>query len=320
MKGSNFWAIILFITLFTLGVDSAFSMIEAASTVIADTKAGSKINRMVIALSLCIMGLLCSLIFASNFGSYALDAVDFYLCAYLMVLLGILQCTSVSWVFEYDLKVKENPKFRTPLLLMIVSYWGSLFLWGILAFGAFFKYNWVGGILFIFCMLVGHVVAWRLSGLSFGDFYDKLIMCGVGRLGKSITKLSYKDHSSRKWMPFFHFYWGFCVKYINPGGLVWMLMMSIRFRITEGHKEIEELWNYVGMIFPLAGFLLFIIPVFWPMGTADDEKQIQDCLDKALDEHYKGEGEAEAAKADGPGADTKNVDAFNGDTNKVNPA
>ena len=34
MPGANFWAMLLAATLFTLGVDSAFSMVEAASTVI----------------------------------------------------------------------------------------------------------------------------------------------------------------------------------------------------------------------------------------------------------------------------------------------
>jgi len=101
---SNLWAVILFITLFTLGVDSAFSMVEAASTVIYDTGAGKKVNRMIIALSICLLGLCCLIVFCSNFGQEALDVVDFYLTAYLMVLLGILQCSSVGWVFHVNEK------------------------------------------------------------------------------------------------------------------------------------------------------------------------------------------------------------------------
>ena len=311
----NFWAIVLFITLFTLGVDSAFSMVEATSTVIYDTPFGRKFNRMAIAFAICFLGCICSIIFASNFGFYALDVVDFYLTAYLMVLLGILQCTSVSWIFEFDYRVKENPAFKKPLIVLAAGYWGSLILFGILAFGAFYEMNWLGAVLFIVFWFASIVVAWKMSGLPFGEFYQKLMLCGVGRIAKSITKLSNKENRREKWMPFFESYWGLTIKYIIPAGLVWMLMMSIRYRITEGHKKIEELWNYIGMIFPIAGFLLFIIPVFKPMGTKKDEEEIQEALDKALDEHYV-EGE-DAKKGTSEGA--KNVDAFTGDGNKVNP-
>ena len=38
MPGANAWAILLGLTLFLLGVDSAFSMVEAAATVINDTE------------------------------------------------------------------------------------------------------------------------------------------------------------------------------------------------------------------------------------------------------------------------------------------
>lgn len=40
MPWSNFWNLLLFITLFTLGIDSAFSMVEAISTVLHDTPTG----------------------------------------------------------------------------------------------------------------------------------------------------------------------------------------------------------------------------------------------------------------------------------------
>lgn len=310
----NFWAIVLFITLFTLGVDSAFSMVEAASTVIADTGYGKKINRMVIAFAICFLGAICSIIFSSNFGFYALDVVDLYLTTYLMVLLGILQCTSVAWVFEFDYRVKENPAFKKPLLILLVGYWGSLLLFGVLGFVAFYEMNWLGAVLFVIFWLASIVVAWKVSGLPFGEFYQKLVLCGVGRIAKSITKLSNTERRREKWMPFFENYWSLSIKFVIPAGLVWMLLMSIRDRITTSHKNVEELWNYIGMIFPIVGFLLFIVPVFKPMGTKKDEEEIQEALDKALDEHYV-EGEGKKSTTEG----TKTVEAFAGDGNKVNP-
>ena len=40
LSASNLWSALLALTLFTLGLDSAFSLVEAASTVVSDTTEG----------------------------------------------------------------------------------------------------------------------------------------------------------------------------------------------------------------------------------------------------------------------------------------
>jgi SNF family Na+-dependent transporter len=50
MPGSNFWILLLGLTLFTLGIDTAFSLVEAISTVIYDTEKGKAIPRKLSAL------------------------------------------------------------------------------------------------------------------------------------------------------------------------------------------------------------------------------------------------------------------------------
>lgn len=91
MPGANFWNILLFLTLFFLGIDSAFSLVEAVSTVIHDTPIGMKINRMIIAAVVCILGCTVSIVFVTDVGYILLDVVDHYLTTYTMILLGILQ-------------------------------------------------------------------------------------------------------------------------------------------------------------------------------------------------------------------------------------
>lgn len=46
MPGGNFWSIIFFLMLFTIGVDTVSSMIEAISTAFHDTQYGKKVDRM----------------------------------------------------------------------------------------------------------------------------------------------------------------------------------------------------------------------------------------------------------------------------------
>lgn len=90
MAAPNLWAIILGLTLFTLGIDSSFSAIEATSTVICDTEWGKKVPRMFVAFVLCTFGFCCSIPFCFNFGFTLFDVVDHYLCAYLLLTIGIL--------------------------------------------------------------------------------------------------------------------------------------------------------------------------------------------------------------------------------------
>merc|ERR1719464_2039534 len=101
MPGPNFWSFILGITLFTLGIDSAFSMLEAASTVMQDSPQFRKWPQKVIALFLVSLGALCSLAFSFNWGFTLFDVVDNYLNVYLMLLVGVLETMGVGWIYEF---------------------------------------------------------------------------------------------------------------------------------------------------------------------------------------------------------------------------
>jgi SNF family Na+-dependent transporter len=99
MPGANGWSIILSVTLFTLGIDSAFSLLEATSTVMQDSPMFKEMPRKLIALLLCTFGAIGSLVFSYNWGFTYFDVVDHFLNVYLMLLLGILECFGVAWVY-----------------------------------------------------------------------------------------------------------------------------------------------------------------------------------------------------------------------------
>jgi len=98
---SNGWSILLSLTLFTLGIDSAFSMLEATSTVISDTEWGQTLPKWKIALFLSILGACISTIFCSTWGFTFFDCVDHYLVNYTCLLCGILQCFGACWMFKF---------------------------------------------------------------------------------------------------------------------------------------------------------------------------------------------------------------------------
>mmetsp|Transcript_139792 Transcript_139792/g.243374 ORF Transcript_139792/g.243374 Transcript_139792/m.243374 type:complete len:795 (-) Transcript_139792:289-2673(-) len=117
LDGANFWCIITFVTLFLLGIDSAFSMLEAITTVICDAQRdGISIELWVerklgdhrkgwgkpfITSVVALVGLLCGLLFTADVGLYWLDILDHYINNYTVLIDGLMEAICVSWVWGY---------------------------------------------------------------------------------------------------------------------------------------------------------------------------------------------------------------------------
>lgn len=86
--------------MFTLGIDSAFTITEAMSTVICDFPFMRQIPRKFTALILCIIGYCITTMFCTNWGFELFDCCDHYLSNYLLLLVGIQECFAVGWVFD----------------------------------------------------------------------------------------------------------------------------------------------------------------------------------------------------------------------------
>jgi SNF family Na+-dependent transporter len=123
MPGSNFWTIMLGLVLFMLGIDSAFSMVEATSTVICDTPSGKHLPRMFVAFVLCFFGFLISIPFCTNWGYVLFDVIDHYLCAYLLIIVGIMQCFGVGWGFDAEETMKKSDGHSKSLKFLTLSFW-----------------------------------------------------------------------------------------------------------------------------------------------------------------------------------------------------
>jgi SNF family Na+-dependent transporter len=132
MMAPNLWAIMLSITLFTLGVDSAFSMVEATATVICDTKWGKQFPRAFVAFLLCLLGFVLSIPFCTNWGFFLLDVVDHYLANYLLILVGILQCAGCGWGFDVERTHEKSAFHEKSLKYLTKSFWLIVILFGII--------------------------------------------------------------------------------------------------------------------------------------------------------------------------------------------
>ena len=91
------FAVLFFVMLITLGIDSAFSLVEAASTVIHDKY--PHIRKEDITLYVCAGGFASGIIFTTFAGLYYLDIVDHFITNYGLVIVGLLEAWAVGWLY-----------------------------------------------------------------------------------------------------------------------------------------------------------------------------------------------------------------------------
>lgn len=133
MPWAGFFSAIFFLTLLMLGIDSAFSLVEAINAVFVDKRNKKLIPK--ISFWVCLAGLLGGLIFATKAGIYYLDIVDHFVTNFNLIIIGILQAILAGWIFgaekvrAYINKVSDVKlgywwtimiKFVVPIVLMFL--------------------------------------------------------------------------------------------------------------------------------------------------------------------------------------------------------
>jgi NSS family neurotransmitter:Na+ symporter len=142
MPWAAFFSVVFFVTLLTLGIDSAFSLVEAVNVVISDSK--KKWVKHKIAFIVCLLAFLCGIIFTTRAGLYFLDIVDHFVTNYNLVIVGLLECIAVGWIYgaeklrRYINSVSEIKigkwwnvaiKYVIPLaliVLLVTSFWTEI--------------------------------------------------------------------------------------------------------------------------------------------------------------------------------------------------
>jgi len=127
-KASAFFSAIFFFALFTLGIDSAFSMIEASCTVLADSDFAEryKLSRPVISGTLCTLGFLFAIPFCMDNGSYHLGVVDNYVSTNGMVFIGALEAFALGWWYLREENIKRVGQKAVDT--WTYGYWITMFL------------------------------------------------------------------------------------------------------------------------------------------------------------------------------------------------
>lgn len=96
---------ILFFTLLVIaGLSSAISLVEAFSSAVIDK---FHYPRKTVVSAVCITGFLGSVVFTAESGLYWVDIVDHFVTHYGLVVVGILECLLIGWIFKAR-KLREH--------------------------------------------------------------------------------------------------------------------------------------------------------------------------------------------------------------------
>jgi NSS family neurotransmitter:Na+ symporter len=103
MPGGNLFGAIFFLCLFVAGMSSSISILEAFTAALVDKFA---FRRKPVVTAISVFGFMGSIVFATEGGLFWLDIVDHFLTHYGLVVVGILECVVVAWLFRF--KVIKN--------------------------------------------------------------------------------------------------------------------------------------------------------------------------------------------------------------------
>lgn len=129
------FSLIFYIMLFTLGIDSAFSLIEG---VVAGLDKRGGWNKKKIMRITCLVGFIISFLYATKSGLYWLDIVDRYINNFAIIGVCLFEAIAIGWLFKaknlrdyvnLSSEVKLGKwyeimlKFVTPLALATIFIW-----------------------------------------------------------------------------------------------------------------------------------------------------------------------------------------------------
>lgn len=91
------FSFLFFLMLLSLGIDSAFSLVEAVNAAILDKQ--KHLPVAVVSIGVCLAALMAGIIYTTRAGVYFLDLVDHFVTNYNLLLTGIFQSILVGWIY-----------------------------------------------------------------------------------------------------------------------------------------------------------------------------------------------------------------------------
>lgn len=157
------FGVLFFLMLITLGIDSAFAMVEAFVAGLKDIGVDGKKALI----GTCVFGFSGGLIFTTGSGLYWLDIIDHYLNDFGLITVGILECYIIGHIYGPEKLVKHSNQISE------------------IEIGR----NWVYSIKYVTPIILGAIIFVKLTEISegYGDYPTWALFIGASMLPISLA-------------------------------------------------------------------------------------------------------------------------------------
>jgi len=287
LPGGQHWIRLFFVMLFMLGIDSAFSFMEAFLTVLYDTKLFCNVDRKKASLVLTACAFLLSTLYATDAGLIFLDSVDYYI-NFVIIFVGFVKCVTAGWVYKIESQIERlGPKI---VFAYIATTFGSVLLACAMWFGVGNAAAGFVGLFISYAMgisYVGYLMSKQMQEdptITWSDMIFDLTMSNVMELREDLI-------SSVGHIPVA---WAFLIRhFIPPVLLILFFLGADATTIDEDGNEVKVFGNYGGYASPyqilgiltvvFAGFLVassLIFPKMYNALQTVDETETNMSVDK----------------------------------------
>jgi len=102
LPAAPFWAVMFFLMLFTLGLDSQFAIVETILTGILDYMPKLRPKKTLIVGAVCFTGFILGLPLCCPGGSYLLDLLDYYAASWPYLFIGLMELIIIAYIYGYS--------------------------------------------------------------------------------------------------------------------------------------------------------------------------------------------------------------------------
>jgi hypothetical protein len=253
LPGGEHWICLLFVMLFLLGIDSAFSFVEGFLTVLADTKLFHGVSRKKSSFVLAFGAFLLSLMYATDAGLIFLDTIDYYI-NFVMLLVGGFECFGAGWVYGTEKQIENLG--AAIVFTHITAYFGAV----IVACGLWFGLSnaddalWADFVGLVGFYVLGMTVVALLMHLrmrkqpgrwTWGSITYELLFRNIADLKLDLSQV----------VGYLPFAWTLLVKYFIPPVILILFGLACDAENADGTKVFGHYKGYVTLPYQVLGIL-----------------------------------------------------------------
>lgn len=266
LPGGIHWVRLLWFNLYMLGIDSAFSGVEAVLIVLRDTTLFKGVANWKLAGGLCFSCFALSIPMCTDSGFKFLDLFDFYI-NFMFLLVGFLETFAAGWINGLGNQIESLG--WEPNLAFGFANFGSI----ILACGLWFglengNHLWAGFVALLLCYgAFTGLAVWLVSRKVQQD--KRTLQEGLYDLfGKNVLEFKAELETVIGWVPTA---WALGMRHVIPQILLILFVNLARSENEIGESLFGHYGEYLALPFQLIGILsvsfiaiLFLVGAFFP--------------------------------------------------------